>query len=344
MQIRRFEADDIQGALKQIKSVLGPEALILSTRTIRAAHGSRRSRLEIVAAVDQDPVSETRPPRLINDRRVRAYTRPAPPVPPATRDKRLILERLLAAGLSPNWVQPLLQELQADGDPDPHFPGEQFQDRLFKKLTEGVEVIEPGMTGKRAWALVGPTGVGKTTTLAKLAAHFSLKRAKKVRLITIDTYRIGAVDQLKTYARILGLPFKVAAQPEELKTLVEGLSEEELALIDTTGSSPNNPRRLQELQDFLTGSSEIGSHLVLSATAKEVDLARIIDRFSCLPVESYVCTKLDETEALLPLFNQLVPRRRPLSYLTGGQRVPEDLEPATKSRIAQLIIKQIHWN
>ncbi len=191
-------------------------------------------------------------------------------------------------------------------------------------------MTQPGARGKALWAFVGPTGVGKTTTLAKLAAHFSLKEAKKVSLVTVDTYRIGAVDQLKTYGRLLGLPVRVVGHPEELKPLVEGLEEDELALIDTAGSSPQNREMLQELKDFLTVSPVIGSHLVVSATTKERDLGRIIDRFGCLPLESYVCTKLDETEVLMPLFNQLVPQRRPLSYLTCGQRVPEDLEPATK--------------
>ncbi|MBI5584057.1 MAG: hypothetical protein HY892_09555 [Deltaproteobacteria bacterium] len=341
MQIRRFEAGNMQEALKRVKAALGPEALILSTRSSRDPHQPRRPRVEIVAAVDHEPHLENRRPAVPTDLRPRNTGRCA--VEPAWDTGRL-QEALLASGLAPGWVNPLLRELQAKKTPGAGTLPGRVQERLLQKFSEAVEVTHPGAQGKRAWALVGPTGAGKTTTIAKLAAHFSLKLAKKVTLITVDTYRIGAVEQLQTYGRILGLPLRVASQPEELKPLVEGLGDNELALIDTAGSSPRNTVMFQELQDFLTVSPVIGSHLVLSATTKESDLSSIIARFGCLPLESYVCTKLDETEALIPLFNQLVPQRRPLSYLTSGQRVPEDLEPATKSRIAQLIIDQIQWN
>jgi flagellar biosynthesis protein FlhF len=211
-------------------------------------------------------------------------------------------------------------------------------------LADGVEVAGPQRTEGRVYALVGPTGVGKTTTIAKLAAYFSLKRSQKVLLLTSDTYRIGAVEQLATYARILGLPLKVAASPKELKSCLEERGAQDLVLIDTTGRSPNNTGMLDELRDFLTVSPVIGSHLVVSATTKEGDLERIISGFGRLPLEGYICTKLDETDHYLPLFNQLVPTRRPLAYFTHGQRVPEDLELVTKSRIVRLLSNQIHWN
>jgi flagellar biosynthesis protein FlhF len=207
-----------------------------------------------------------------------------------------------------------------------------------------VEVAGPQRTEGRVYALVGPTGVGKTTTIAKLAAYFSLKLAQKVLLLTIDTYRIGAVDQLATYARILGLPLKVAASPKELKSCLEERDEKDLVLIDTAGRSPNNTGMLEELREFLTVSPVIGSQLVVSATTKEGDLKKIISGFGGLPLEGYICTKLDETDEYLPLFNQLVPTRRPLSYFTHGQRVPEDLEQVTKSRIIRLLSNQIQWN
>lgn len=340
MQIRRFEAENMQEALRQVKETLGPEALILSTRSIRDPRRSRRSLLEIVAAVDHDPSRERTLSGLPAGRPVRGLTRAgrtsgggSPP----------ILERLLASGLAPGWAEPLLRSLEDEDGGQGSAAPDRLRDSLRQKLTEGVPVSAPD-PGGRAWALVGPTGGGKTTTLAKLAAYFNLKQGRPVRLITIDTYRIGALDQLGIYARILGLPLSVAASPEELRVLVGDLGDEELALIDTAGSSPQDPIRLRELQEFLTVSPVIAGHLVLSATTKEVDLGRIIDRFSCLPLESFVCTKLDETDALLPLFNQLIPQRRPLSYLTSGQRVPEDLEPATQNRIAELIWNQIHWN
>ncbi len=340
MKIRRFEAENRQEAMKQVKAVLGPEALILSSRSIRNPSQPQQSIFEIVAAMDSDSAPEfPKPKPRAPFRNQRAYPveRTAPP-------PNRILEKLLACGLSPDWVNPLIREISTLSEKEKRPGGETIQDYLVRRLADGVEVAEPQRTGGRVWALVGPTGVGKTTTIAKLAAYFSLKLAQKVLLLTIDTYRIGAVEQLATYARILGLPLKVAASPKELKTYLEERGEQDLVLIDTAGRSPNNSGMLDELRDFLTVSPVIGSHLVVSATTKEGDLKKIISGFGGLPLEGYICTKLDETDQYLPLFNQLVPTRRPLAYFTHGQRVPEDLEQVTKSRIVRLLSNQIHWN
>ena len=340
MKIRRFEAENRQEALKQVKAALGPEALILSSRSIRNPSQPQQSIFEIVAAMDSDPAPEfPKPKPRFPFRNQRAYPEERTAPPP-----NRILEKLLACGLSPDWVNPLIRELSTLSEKEKRPAGEEIQDYLVRRLAEGVEVAEPNRTGGRVWALVGPTGVGKTTTIAKLAAYFSLKLAQKVLLLTIDTYRIGAVEQLATYARILGLPLKVAASPKELKTYLEERGEQDLVLIDTAGRSPNNTGMLDELRDFLTVSPVIGSHLVVSATTKEGDLKKIISVFGGLPLEGYICTKLDETDQYLPLFNQLVPTRRPLAYFTHGQRVPEDLEQVTKSRIVRLLSNQIHWN
>lgn len=341
MQIRRFEAENMQEALKQVKAVLGPEALILSSRSIRNPNQPQQSIFEIVAATDPDPAPDfpKQPPRTPS--RNRAYS---PEVPLGSPPTDRIVERLLACGLSPDWVSPLIRELKTLSGKEKYPEGEHIQDYLVRRLADRVEIAGPQPTEGRVYALVGPTGVGKTTTIAKLAAYFSLKLAQKVLLLTIDTYRIGAVEQLATYARILGLPLKVAASPKELKSCLEERSEQDLVLIDTAGRSPNNRGMLDELRDFLTVSPVIGSHLVVSATTKEGDLKKIISGFGGIPLEGYICTKLDETDQYLPLFNQLVPTRRPLAYFTHGQRVPEDLEQVTKSRIVRLLSNQIHWN
>ena len=341
MQIRRFEAENMQEALKQVKAVLGPEALILSSRSIRNPNQPQQSIFEIVAATDPDPAPDfpKQPPRAPS--RNRAYS---PEVPLGSPPTDRLVERLLACGLSPDWVSPLIRELKTLSGKEKYPEGEHIQDYLVRRLADRVEIAGPQPTEGRVYALVGPTGVGKTTTIAKLAAYFSLKLAQKVLLLTIDTYRIGAVEQLATYARILGLPLKVAASPKELKSCLEERSEQDLVLIDTAGRSPNNRGMLDELRDFLTVSPVIGSHLVVSATTKEGDLKKIISGFGGIPLEGYICTKLDETDQYLPLFNQLVPTRRPLAYFTHGQRVPEDLEQVTKSRIVRLLSNQIHWN
>jgi flagellar biosynthesis protein FlhF len=209
---------------------------------------------------------------------------------------------------------------------------------------EQVEVTGPALEGTKIWAFIGPTGVGKTTTLVKLAAHFSLRVTKKITLITIDTYRIGGIEQLKTYAEILRLPFEVAHDREELRKIIEKNIGQDFLFIDTVGRNPNHVNQIEELKDFLTVHPRIENHLLLSSTTKEKDLRQIIQSFSLLPIRSYIFTKIDETEEYGPLLNQLFLFKQPLSYLTNGQRVPEDIELATKVKVANLVMNQIQWN
>ena len=178
-----------------------------------------------------------------------------------------------------------------------------------------------------------------------LAAHFGGKVPSKITRITIDTYRIGAVEQLRTYAQILRMPLEIALHREDLKQIIERNRHQDLLLIDTAGRSPNHPNSLEELRDFLTVHPRIENHLLLSATTKDSDLERTARLFSSLlPIKSYIFTKIDETDAYASLFNELHRSKRPLSYLTTGQRVPEDIELATKVRMANLVLSQIQWN
>jgi flagellar biosynthesis protein FlhF len=120
--------------------------------------------------------------------------------------------------------------------------------------------------------------------------------------------------------------------------------QQDLLLIDTAGRSPNHQGHLEELRDFLTVHPSIENHLILSATTKDRDLDQIVQRFSLLPLKSYLFTKIDETEEYAPILNQILRYKKPLSYLTNGQRVPEDIELATKAKVANLVLQQIQWN
>jgi flagellar biosynthesis protein FlhF len=189
-------------------------------------------------------------------------------------------------------------------------------------------------------ALVGPTGVGKTTTIAKLAA-IACKQGAKVALITIDTFRIGAVDQLKTYSSIMKIPLKVASTPQELKAAIDGFADRNLVLIDTAGRSPRDKARLQEMKKFLGAHPEIETHLCLSSTTREKELHHSIERFGVLPVTRLLFTKLDESESFGCIVNTQMRETLPLSYFTTGQRVPEDIEIATTNRLADLVIREM---
>jgi len=196
--------------------------------------------------------------------------------------------------------------------------------------------LESGKT--RVVALVGPTGVGKTTTIAKLAAYAKLELKQKVALLTLDTFRIAAVDQLHQYAEILQVPLHVALTVEDLKSALRFYQDRTLVLIDTPGHSPKDAEMMAQLRRFLDELPDVEVHLVLSATTKPRDLADIAQRFESLKPTRLVFTKLDETSTLGPLLSTLVRVKRPLSYLGTGQEVPQDLEMATSRRLADLIL------
>jgi len=196
--------------------------------------------------------------------------------------------------------------------------------------------LESGRT--RVVALVGPTGVGKTTTIAKLAAYAKLELKQKVALLTLDTFRIAAVDQLHQYAEILQVPLHVALTVEDLKSALRFYQDRTLVLIDTPGHSPKDAAMMGQLRRFLDELPDVEVHLVLSATTKPKDLADIAQRFESLKPTRLIFTKLDETSTLGPLLSTLVRVKRPLSYLGTGQEVPQDLEMATSRRLADLIL------
>ncbi len=190
----------------------------------------------------------------------------------------------------------------------------------------------------RILALAGPTGVGKTTTLAKLAAHAALQLRAGVALITLDTYRIAAVEQLKTYAKIMEIPIQVALTLNELRQAVQFHQDKELILIDTAGHSQRDAAHMDNLRQFLADQDDIEVHLALSATTKSSDLNDIIARFEQLKPGCLVFTKLDETNSYGALFTQIVKSKKPVSFVTTGQNVPEDLEFASRDLLAGLFM------
>ncbi len=196
--------------------------------------------------------------------------------------------------------------------------------------------VVPGT--RKVVALVGPTGVGKTTTVAKLAANFKLVHGLRPGLVTVDTYRIAAVEQLRTYAEIIDLPLAVANAPGEMRAAIDALGDVDLVLIDTAGRSPRDEVKIRELADFLTAARPDEVHLVLSATSAERSLRSAVERFSAVRADRLILTKLDEADGLGGVLAVIGGADRPVSYLTTGQAVPDDIEPADRRRLAALIL------
>ncbi len=190
----------------------------------------------------------------------------------------------------------------------------------------------------RTIALVGPTGVGKTTTVAKLAANYLLKQNKRVGLITADTFRIAAVEQLRTYAGIIGLPLEVVRGPGELRVAIDRLSDRDVILIDTAGRSQRDAGRLDELASLLQVAKPHETHLVLAATASQKVLLQVVERFGQIETDRLIFTKLDEAVACGVLLNVVRQVGKPLSYITTGQEVPHQIEPGDPRRLAELIL------
>jgi len=192
----------------------------------------------------------------------------------------------------------------------------------------------------RIIALVGPTGVGKTTTTAKLAAMYALNRGNKVALITMDIFRVGAVEQLKTYSRIMGIPLEVASTPKELEKAVEKHAACDLIFIDTAGRSHKDKEKLDEMKNFLEDKIPMEVYLCLSATTKDRELEEILNRFRIFQVSKVVFTKIDECESFGNMVNLLMKDNLQIAYFTTGQRVPEDIEIATPAKLADMIYRE----
>ena len=192
----------------------------------------------------------------------------------------------------------------------------------------------------RIIALVGPTGVGKTTTTAKLAAMYALNRGNKVALITMDIFRVGAVEQLKTYSRIMGIPLEVASTPKELEKAVEKHSSCDLIFIDTAGRSHKDKEKLDEMKNFLEDKIPMEVYLCLSATTKDRELEEILKRFKIFQISKVVFTKIDECESFGNMVNLLMKDNLQIAYFTTGQRVPEDIEIATPAKLADMIFRE----
>lgn len=213
------------------------------------------------------------------------------------------------------------------------------QDQVIGWIGESIQTWSaPEAAKPRVIALVGPTGVGKTTTVAKLAAGYALAAAKgsralNVRVITIDNYRIGAKQQIEIYGNIMNIPVSCAETPSDLHTLMAMHSDADVVLIDTIGKSPRDYPKIAEMRQFLDAAGTLAEvHLAMSATTKASDMREIMQQYETFGYRSVIVTKLDETTRVGNIVSVLDERKKPVSYVTTGQRVPQDFEEASAVR------------
>lgn len=211
------------------------------------------------------------------------------------------------------------------------------EDEKIKRAIEGmISLADIKMEG--VIVLAGPTGVGKTTTIAKMAGRLALIERKRVGLITIDTYRIGAIEQLNTYADIMNIPFKSVFSVKEMESALESMKDCDVILIDTTGRSSKNVMQIAELNSFIQKISTNNIHLVISATTKDKDISSIVQGYNTLNFNSVIITKLDETTTYGSILNILQCAGKPLSFVTTGQNVPDDFRKINVDEVIDLIL------
>lgn len=353
MKVKRFVAHDMRQAIRMVREALGPDAVILSNKSIadgtelmaavdleqtelaemtdrripkRALHDDIEPVATCDRAVASDPLADMRHEmrelrRLMKNELSELNWHDLGQRSPETRE---LLRRLLSLGLNLELAKGLVSTIDVISEPELAWR-KALAELINRTPIFDAELLERG----GIVALIGPTGVGKTTTIAKLAARFALRHGNRyVGLVTVDNFRIGARDQLHTYGRILNVPVRSAASAEELDTVIDALSDRQLIMIDTAGMGMRNDRFAAQQELFNNSKHEITRLLALSANIQSQALDRAVALFDALRPNACVLTKLDEAAALGGILSTVIRRNLPLAFFADGQRVPEDLQPA----------------
>jgi flagellar biosynthesis protein FlhF len=325
MHLKRYRRETVQEALRAVREDLGPDALVLSTRIVPASGvrgwwGARQ--VEITAATDRSPLSD--------DRHVTGRTDVARAQTLANRDARRAVDEITARLRATGLDDALAREVA-----EAHPPARRRGATLRSLRTTIAEQFASLAAADTAYApievFVGPPGAGKTTTIAKIAAQERVRKGTRLALMSADGFRVGAVEQLRTYADVLGAPFRAARTPAELASALD--SSRRPLLLDTPGRSPSDSGS-RELFELLADRPDVRTHLVLPAGTSRDAARRLLDRFAHARPTRLVITKLDEAESIAPMVALLRDRELPISYVGTGQNVPEDLERATAPALA----------
>lgn len=370
MKMKKYIAPSINEAMKQVRADLGEEAVIISSKVVvkKKFFGLiREKNFEVLAGID-----EMEPPKFIIPEQ-----KNFPPIVPAKdehHNEGNVSELMEEISSLKEILNSLKQESIQSSLPDELKPFVDFLkhqelnnglitdicDELFAHLKTEKEISNQemvqiaknvlhkkffmlpmgGLSYKKKYVCVlGPTGVGKTTTIAKMAARSVLEKKKKIGFITTDTYRIAAIEQLKTYANLLQAPVEVVYNFNDYQVAIEKFAHLDLVFIDTAGRNYKEVKYVNDLKKLISFDDEVESYLVLSLTAKERDNETIIEQFSEFPIEKFIFTKVDETNSIGAMYNLMFKYNKGLAYYTTGQEVPEDIEEATLEKILDIFFQ-----
>ncbi|MFC5558077.1 flagellar biosynthesis protein FlhF [Ureibacillus thermophilus] len=370
MKMKKYIAPSINEAMKQVRADLGEEAVIISSKVVvkKKFFGLiREKNFEVLAGID-----EMEPPTFIIPEQ-----KNFPPIVPAKdehHNEGNVSELMEEISSLKEILNSLKQESIQSSLPDELKPFVDFLkhqelnnelitdicDELFAHLKTEKEISNQEMVQiaknvlhkkffmlpmgglsyeKKYVCVLGPTGVGKTTTIAKMAARSVLEKKKKIGFITTDTYRIAAIEQLKTYANLLQAPVEVVYNFNDYQVAIEKFAHLDLVFIDTAGRNYKEVKYVNDLKKLISFDDEVESYLVLSLTAKERDNETIIEQFSEFPIEKFIFTKADETNSIGAMYNLMFKYNKGLAYYTTGQEVPEDIEEATLEKILDIFFQ-----
>ncbi|MCC7124548.1 MAG: AAA family ATPase [Acidobacteria bacterium] len=331
MQVRRFRETTVREALNAVHAALGPDALVLATEHV-AARGLRgwfgQRDVQVTAVV---PSPSLRPMPAPEARR--NDTPAAPPAAASTATSTSgVVSRLVAAGLPQSLAEQAAAQLPPGAHRQPSM--QELRKALATQVADYCAGDEPYA---RLEVFVGPPGVGKTTTVAKLAAQQRARGGAQLGIVAADGFRAGAVEQLRAYASIIGTTFRTARSLDELQEALGGTRQ--TLLVDTAGRSPRDGG-MRDLRKVLQRRKSVRTHLVLAADTSAGTARRIIEAFSEVQPDRLLITKADEAESLMPLLDVANRHGLKVSYVGNGQRVPEDLARATPLVLASALLNE----
>lgn len=367
MKLKTYVARNPQEALAQVRRDLGAEAFILATQSRLLAGpgsgGGPRRRVEVTAALNpechpsnparvgarpfwQEPSGLTLEHLQEDLAEIKAYFRQwlKDSGPPAWLARHPDLKALyqafiraeIGSPLLPHWLEKIhpLIENQPEGGAD-------LKKQAWEHFLRMIRLVDPWKSATACpirWSFLGTTGVGKSTTLAKLAVRVAFMKKKRVGMISLCPGKLAAMDPLASFARIAGLPFLSVENRQKLTEAFNRWADLEVILVDTPGLNPRDPQISHRLLELLGEIPGLAHHLVLSSATGEVTLEATITAFRVLPLATAIVTKIDETSACGNVLNQLYKHQLPLSYLSVGSRVPEDLKLATRANLTGILL------
>jgi len=375
LKVKKYVAATMPEAMKLIRAELGNDAVILNSKVVYTGGFLgffRKKKIEVIAAMDQvakmEPVVKEKPkkipvssPKNVLEKDIKpseevlkelselkqmlgsisssGQERVSYPAPIQTVNTHLIKQGIEAT-IREDLLVALLERWYSRGSQASQNEVLEWCKELMKARLSDLPFGELSFS-KKYVDVVGPTGVGKTTTLAKIAADCMLKFNKKVALITTDTYRIAAIEQLKTYAKILSIPLEVCYNLEDFEKACEAYKDYDVVLIDTAGRNFRNQYYVEELKQIIDYGNEMETFLVLSLTSKQSDMEEIYQQFSSIDIKQFIFTKIDETATYGSMYNLIDKYRIGVAYLTNGQNVPDDRVSASTEIITNLIFEDV---